>query len=343
MRKTCLAALAAAGIAGPANADAPVNPIGPYAGLPTATASAMPAPAKPSWTERLMTPLRRNPFAATGGTPKPAAEPSLTAQSEPAIDPRSATPELFIGLAQMSHRAGNVAQARQYYQKALSLNPTHLEALLGAARMEDREGQLDVAQMLYQRTIATYPRNTTALNDLALCLARRGDLQGSRQVLEQAIQLEPQKPLFRNNIAKVMVELNLLDGAMKHLAAVHSPATANYNMGALLGDRGRNAEADEYFKKSLALDANFEPARAVLAQHGVPYPARQEAGSPALASNQPVGKVQSPDTAESILPTPEAVATIPWKPPVAALDYSTAPATPQLSAENLPALLPPVK
>jgi Flp pilus assembly protein TadD len=269
------------------------------------------------------------------------------------MDPKSATPELFIGLAQMSHRAGNVTQARQYYQQALALNPTHLEGLLGAARMEDREGQLDVAQMLYQRAATAYPRNATALNDLALCLARRGDLQGARQALQQAIQVEPAKPLYRNNIAKVLVELNQQNEALAQLSAVHAPAAAQYNLGVLLSQRGRDREAIERFTQANKLDANFEPARNALMQKTGSALMPQATVERSIVNGNPLLPGQMADNS-AILPTPQTLATIPWKSPQAlettiqppsagqAATVNETPAVAAPPAQSTPALLPPV-
>jgi Flp pilus assembly protein TadD len=352
MRKTWLAAVAAAGI-GTAEAVSPGMPVGhtPVAQSPS---GAVTTPAKPSWTERFMAPLTRNPFAPAKEAQLPAVQQSAAAPPDSPLGLSGPTPEVLVGLAQMSHRAGNVVQARQYYQKALSLNPVHLEALLGAARMEDREGQLDVATMLYQRAVAAYPRNTTALNDLALCLARRGDLQGSRQVLQQAIQIEPSKPLYRNNLAKVLIELNLSDSAMTQLSAVHPLSVANYNMGVLLSDRGRNAEATQYFSRAAALDPSLDSARAMLAHLGAPVPSA--AAEATIASAMSAGQANDQESHESILPTPEAVATVPWKPPVsvdailqpARGDSPLEPGNYSAAAQEsptgtMPALLPPVK
>jgi Tfp pilus assembly protein PilF len=328
-------------------------PVGPTPGAEAPSGVATSA-AKPSWTARFMAPLTRNPFAPAKEAQLPAVQQSAAAPPDSPLGLSGPTPEVLVGLAQMSHRAGNVVQARQYYQKALSLNPVHLDALLGAARMEDREGQLDIATVLYQRAVAAYPRNTTALNDLALCLARRGDLQGSRQVLQQAIQIEPSKPLYRNNLAKVLIELNLPDSAMTQLSAVHPLSVANYNMGVLLSDRGRNAEATQYFSRAIALDPSLEPARDMLAQLRIPVPPAAPAAS--IANTMSAVQTNKQESGESILPTPEAVATVPWKPPVsvdAVLqpgrgdsplepgDYSAA--APEPSAGTTPALLPPVK
>jgi Flp pilus assembly protein TadD len=353
MRKTYFAALAAATFAG----SSPTAPAAAPFGAPTVEPAAIsvvnlqqPAPAAPqsSWKERLLKPFKLNPFAANP-TAQQTAAPQAAMPADPPIDPKTATPELFIGLAQMSHRAGNVTQARQYYQQALALSPNHLEALLGAARMEDREGQLDVAQMLYQRAVAASPRNATALNDLGLCLARRGDLQGARQVLQQAVQVEPTKPLYRNNIAKVLVELNQQNEALTQLSAVHPPAAAHYNLGVLLSQRGRDREAIQCFQQANKLDPSFEPARVAV---------MQRTGSAVMppAVDRSIANGQNPIAQmidnNSILPTPQSLATVPWKSPQsyeAAIQPSAqlqsageAPATAATPAESTPALLPPV-
>ncbi len=351
MRKTCIAALTAASLAVPAMAAPSAAPFGAPVGetaATQATTSPLMAPAAPqsSWKERLLTPFKWNPFAVTPAA-QPVTPPQVAAPSDPAIDPKTATPELFIGLAQMSHRAGNTTQARQYYQQALALSPTHLEALLGAARMEDREKQLDVAQMLYQRAVAAYPRNATALNDLGLCLARRGDLQGARQALQQAIQVDPAKSLYRNNIAKVLVELNQPNEALTQLSAVHAPAAAQYNLGVLLSQRGRDREAIQCFVQANKLDPSFEPARvAVMQKTGAAVM------PPAIDRTIAAGGQAQLIDSNSILPTPQSLATVPWKSPQsyeAAIQPSIEgqttvepPATSARPAENTPALLPPV-
>jgi tetratricopeptide (TPR) repeat protein len=310
---------------------------------------------KPSWTQRLTAPFKKNPFAGIVGK-KPIAQQASIPPAEVAFDPKSATPELYVGLAQMSHRGGNVPKAREFYQKALAIAPNHLEALLGAARMEDREGRLDVAQMLYHRAAAAHPQNATAQNDLALCLARRGDLAGAHRALEQAIGLEPSKSLYRNNVAKVLVELNQLDAAAAHLAAVHPPAAAQYNMGVLLGERGRSGEAVQYLTTALAIDPNMQPARAMLAAMTppptmLPVGAGQmvQAAAPinaALPQAAPAQPIMA-ESNDSILPTPEAVATVPWKPPVSVdAIVQQAPAAvvkpSQTSSQTAPSAQPPV-
>jgi Tfp pilus assembly protein PilF len=330
---------------------------------------------KPTWTQRIMAPF--------GGAATPAAQQQAAQEAARAAeakrqqhDPISLgfqsgplSPQLYIGMAEMSSRGGNVDQARQLYQKALAMDPKHLDALLGAAHMEDREGNLDVALMLYQRAAAAHPYNPTVFNDLGLCLARRGQLPEAERALAQAAQLEPAKPLYRNNLAKVQVELNRLDSAVANLAAVYQAPVVNYNMGALLRERGRNIEAEQYLTRALAIDPQMQPARLLLAELRQPTTivapptdltvqvARASAGqtvhTPTPQAQMTQAQItQAPATAsQPTSPPPPAVS--PVISPVAPVETiePTPPAAPQIidtqapdfsALERSPMLLPPI-
>jgi Tfp pilus assembly protein PilF len=238
------------------------------------------------------------------------------------------TPGLYISMAELSARGGNIPQARQLYQKALAADPKHLDALLGAARMEDREGHMDVAVMLYQRAADAYPKNPTVLNDLGLCLARQGKLPEAERALARAVQLDPAKALYRNNIAKVEIELNRIDVAVSHMAAVYTPPVVNYNMGVLLFQRGRNAEAERFLNAAIAADGRMEPARMVLAQIHPQAPVYQTARVSAPVQIAPASRQVVVE--EPVTPTPESPQMI----------DTGAPAMP--GTESTPTLLPPV-
>jgi tetratricopeptide (TPR) repeat protein len=176
------------------------------------------------------------------------------------------TPEFFVYAAQMCEKQGDVAQARQNLQRALAMWPNNADVIRAAARTEDRQGNLPLAENLYQRAVAANPQNAAALNDLGLCLAREGKLDASLQVIEQAIQLQPDKALFRNNAATVLVEMRQDQRALAQLATVHPPAEANYNLGQLLVERGRAADAGPYFQAALQQNPGMQKAQEALAK-----------------------------------------------------------------------------
>ena len=174
------------------------------------------------------------------------------------------TPELFIGMAQISERQGNVAQVREQLQRGLSMWPNNLDLLRAAGRMEDRAGNLPLAETLYQRAVNASPQHAGALNDLGVCMAREGKLEQSVQTLEQAAYLQPSEARYRNNVATVLVELRQDQRALAHLSAVHAPAEANYNLGQLLVERNRPQDAAKYFQAALGIDPAMQPAQRCL-------------------------------------------------------------------------------
>jgi Tfp pilus assembly protein PilF len=207
------------------------------------------------------------------------------------------TPQLLISTAQLHESQGDVAQARVIFQQALSMWPGNVEVLRAAARMEDRLGQLAVAENLYGQAVTANPGHAGALNDLGLCLARQGKLEASIQVIEQAIQLQPEKPLYRNNAATVLVEMRQDHRALAHLAAVHNAADANYNFGQLLVQRGRPADAAQYFQAAVDQNPQMQHAHVALAKV-------QGEQLPATSSYAPVATPQPGSSApQQVAPT----------------------------------------
>jgi tetratricopeptide (TPR) repeat protein len=237
------------------------------------------------------------------------------------------SPELFIFTAQMCEQQGDVAQARKNFQKALTMWPGQVEVLRAAARMEDRQGNLPLAENLYQQAVAANPQHPGALNDLGLCLAREGKLQPSLQALEQAVQLQPMKALYRNNAATVLVEMHQDQRALAHLAAVHGAADANYNLGQLLVERNRAADAAPYFQAALQQNPGMQQAQVALAKlqgtqvavappmAALPIAAQAQPGAAQpIASNvpmqygQPIGSQQFPQATQQVnYPAPAGV------------------------------------
>ena len=242
-------------------------------------------PDSPSWTQRAAALL---PGSKKQSASQKAKAASVARQRTDPIslgfDSGPPTLELFLSMAQLSDRGGNVEHARSMYRQAISLQPNNLEALLGLARLEDRQGRLDEAQKIYQQAVAAHPQNAKALNDLGLCYARSGQLPDSLQLLDQAVRLHPDKVLYRNNIAKLLTEMDRVDEAVVHLSAVHPPAIAQYNMGVLLEQRGRSAEAIHFLTAASHIDPQLQAASEMLAK---------------LQGNSPVSTAN-----DNILPTP---------------------------------------
>ena len=244
-----------------------------YAGA-TPGAPPIAAAQPPSWSDKVLGALTTNPFVKAQSS---VTQTSVASAPNPQYDPialgfKSGPPnaKLYTSMAELADHGGNTEQARQLYQRALSVEANQIDALLGLARLEDREGNLDAALRTYQQAAAAHPNNPQALNDLALCFARKGQLPTSAQLLEQVVQLQPSKALYRNNLAKVLVELNAVDKAVACQTPLHGPAAANYNVGVLLMQRGRNEEAKARLTTASQIDPSLEAARTLMSELSAP-------------------------------------------------------------------------
>jgi tetratricopeptide (TPR) repeat protein len=224
--------------------------------------------------------------------------------------------------------------------------------------MEDRVGQLPLAENLYSQALASNPQHSGAHNDLGMCLARQGKLDASVREIEQAVRLEPANARYRNNAAVVLVEMRADQQALVHLSAVHAPADANFNMGQLLVQRNRAADAAPYFAAALEINPAMQPAYEALgklqgpmvgqaptvaaeqlAPAGMPTAAPQ--GAPAMAPQQamPAGpQLSFPATARN-----PAVGTSSYVPPgyyapAGQLPTQTTPRVGQVQPRYLPAV-----
>jgi hypothetical protein len=81
-------------------------------GAPGAVVSAEPV----GWTDKFVASMKE--YSPDMFGDKKAAKAAPAPSTDAPFDPKSATPELHVALAQMSHRNGQVVQARQHYQKA---------------------------------------------------------------------------------------------------------------------------------------------------------------------------------------------------------------------------------
>ncbi len=193
----------------------------------------------------------------------PAADPIALSNKPDKVDP-----QVFVATGRMYESQGEAAMALEQYRKALKIAPNDMSALLCSARLYDRQGQYEEATRLYRVATTKHPENALAFNDLGLCYARQGQVQSSLEALQQAVRLEPTSKRYRNNLATVLVEAGRINEAYDHMARVHGPAAAHFNLGYLLYERNDRTRAEEHFSKALELDPSLKQASQMLEQIG---------------------------------------------------------------------------
>jgi tetratricopeptide (TPR) repeat protein len=197
----------------------------------------------------------------TGGEQQPAPpDDPLSLDSKP----KQLSPELYVQIARMNESKGDFPEAIKQYELALKAAPNNTQILVELGRAHDRNGDIPKAIATYQQAIKIDARCALAHNDLGLCYERQNDLARARESLSKAVALAPTSKLYRNNLATVLVSARQYNEAYEQLAAVHTPAIAQYNLGILANRRGDKTEAMNRFQQAASLDPNLAQARSMV-------------------------------------------------------------------------------
>lgn len=99
--------------------------------------------------------------------------------------------KLTFNLGTAFEANGNFDKAREYYHKALGLNPRYLPAIVGLGNIDQRAGNLAMAEQEYRQAAAMYPSEGNIYCYLGALSFREGDTDRAIQELSHAIALNP--------------------------------------------------------------------------------------------------------------------------------------------------------
>jgi Tfp pilus assembly protein PilF len=282
------AAPAAATPAGPAASASPPTAVAPppaptvaaapsrsdaaptAAPAPASAAAAAPAAAAP-------TPPQQRP-AATGGTrseasrsPQPRAvapvEPTETGEARGASAPRPAVRaspaplrvDPTLEAAWEALQAGDLARARDGYERVLQANPRNRDALLGLATIDARNQNYDAAERRYVRVLELDPKDPYAQAGL---VALRGltDPVHSESRLKNMLAQNPDATFLNFYLGnQYAVQSRWPDAQGAYFRAFsadpENPEYA-YNLAVSLDHIGQQKLALEYYRRALALAGN---------------------------------------------------------------------------------------
>ena len=131
----------------------------------------------------------------------------------------------------------------QALEKQVQANPNDMEAVLRTANLAFDNGFYDKAVTYYKRYLANNPKNPDARVDLGVCYYEMGNLDEAQKEMLTALKYDP-----------------------KHLQG-------HFNLGIVNLRAGRIKEANDWFKKTIALAPNStigQQAKQILEQHSNP-------------------------------------------------------------------------
>ena len=137
-------------------------------------------------------------------------------------------------LADISFRAGRLAEARDGYRRAIAARFRHPDVFVNLAAIAEREGKLDEARAALTDAVELTAGDADAWNRLGLIEARRNNLDAARRAFKSAIAAEPARAEPYYNLGLIERRGGNEDAAQTHLkeALARNPTypEANYEL-----------------------------------------------------------------------------------------------------------------
>ncbi|MBF0379932.1 MAG: tetratricopeptide repeat protein [Magnetococcales bacterium] len=159
------------------------------------------------------------------------------------------------------HKSGDLAQAIEWYEKVLVINPRHTMALSNIGLVAKDQGKLDYAVSCYKKALSINPKLSGVYNNLGLAQKEQGEHSQAVASYQKAIAIEPELGVAYNNLGLALTEEGRYEEAAScyHKLIELQPnfAEAYNNLGLTLKEQFKPDEAEAYFKKALSLKPTF--------------------------------------------------------------------------------------
>jgi predicted CXXCH cytochrome family protein len=184
-----------------------------------------------------------------------------------ALDSRNVKTLNALGSAY--HQSGRLADAIAAFRRAIAANSDMPEPYLNLGAALAGLGDLDGSMAALREAIRLRPDLAAAHNNLAVLLDRQGQTASASRHFERAIRLNPAYADARHNLGLHLARRAEWRRAREHLleaVRLAPSAAAHTNLATVLAKTGDAAGAVDHYRRALALDKSFEPARLNLAR-----------------------------------------------------------------------------
>jgi tetratricopeptide (TPR) repeat protein len=178
-----------------------------------------------------------------------------------AVDPRGELPNLSLGIAYMNH--GKLADAQEYYDRALNYKPSTFLALSYSAFCQmiscipNEPRNLPLAKQRLDQALLLNPASPDVLTNLALWSSFMGKPQDEEIYCREALAANPYFTAARLYLSDALQAQGQLDEALQAnrlvLATEPDNTDALNNIGGLLDKKGLSSDAVKAFQQSLAI------------------------------------------------------------------------------------------
>jgi arylsulfatase A-like enzyme/tetratricopeptide (TPR) repeat protein len=160
---------------------------------------------------------------------------------------------VFVVLAGYLQEAGELGRAADLLRAVIAAHPDYADAYNSLGVVESRRGRHDLARAAFEQVLRLDATSASAYENLGVDQLNANDLNGALASLTAALTLDPDLAAAHNAAAAVYLKLHRPDEALDQwrTAVQIDPLLydALYNLGTVLWDRGRHAEARPYIER----------------------------------------------------------------------------------------------
>ena len=157
-----------------------------------------------------------------------------------------------LAFARWKEDMGQYVESKRRYHEILTANPDCLTARLGIARIERETGRFEQCRDILQAAQKHHPKDATVMLELGRAYSEREEWDHSIQAFRKAVDLAPDDQTTRYELGVALTSANRLSEALPHLKFAVGDSAAYYNVGYLLHEHGRSAEAVEWLERAMS-------------------------------------------------------------------------------------------
>ncbi|MFO0999635.1 MAG: tetratricopeptide repeat protein [Planctomycetaceae bacterium] len=211
----------------------------------------------------------------------------------------------LLAWARYQEDIGEYAEARRKYRELQIAYPDNLESHLGMARIEMLTGRSKQAEQILTDLVKEHPDSTAVRISIGQMYAQQEKWDEAIRAFEEACEIDPENQDCRYELGVAFARVGNYDQAISNLSFSVGEPAAHYNIGYILHEQGRDADAAEWFQNALSLHPDHQTAeksKAMLAKLSPDPTSRGVVTTPMVArklqpnsppSSQPVAATNS--------------------------------------------------
>jgi Flp pilus assembly protein TadD/peroxiredoxin len=124
-------------------------------------------------------------------------------------------PDSWNNLGLIATREGSMADAIEYFEKALALSPDHMVALVNLGNAYRQQRRWEDARATFEHAVVVGPQDPEADYGLAMVFAQLNETKSAYEYLQKALNLRPAYPEALNNLGILYLRTDQRDRAVE--------------------------------------------------------------------------------------------------------------------------------